>query len=134
MRLEAGETIRRLEAAVTEARTFFGIDPLYVTPVRATLEANEAANIEAGDGYLYANINVSLDYYQRNPELIRQDMAHEVGHLLSNEILQLQKRMPEEWRDHQQAPALLMVDAIETLTVRLERLFMRERGNNKPAI
>lgn len=126
-RLDASETLRRCEAAVTEARAFFGIDPLYLLEVRPTLSAHEAAEIDAGDGYLRCHIGVSVNYYQENPDFIRRDMAHEVAHLMSNEVLQLQRRMPPEWRDREQAPGGLMADALETLTVRLERLFLRER-------
>ena len=126
-RLEAGETIRRLEAAVQEARDFFGIDPLYLLEVHACLDISQAAEIEAGDPYRRSWIKVNLDYYQQHPDIIRRDMAHEVAHLMSNEILQLQRRMPQEWQDKNAAPGGMLSDAIETLTVRLERLFLRER-------
>lgn len=110
-----------------EARQFFGIDPLYILNVRAILDGGQAANIDAGDGYLRATIGVSLDYYQEHPEHIRRDMAHEVGHLMGNEILSLISRFPDGWADQSTPHGGLFRDAIETLTVRLERLFLRER-------
>lgn len=124
--LDPGETFKRLEAAVVEARAFFGIDPLYIITLQATLDNDGAAGIDAGDGYLRCAISFSMDYYQRNPEIIRRDMAHEVAHLMANEVLQLQKRMPEEWQDKNAPAGGMFADAIETLTSRLERLFIRE--------
>ncbi len=124
--LDPGETMRRLEAAVDEARAFFGIDPLYLITLCATLDEHSAAGIDAGDGYLCCYINFSMEYYQRHPEDIRRHMSHEVAHLMANEILQLRNRMPEEWRDKDAVAGGMLNDAIETLTSRLERLFMRQ--------
>lgn len=125
--LSVGETMRRCEDAVKEAREFFGIDPLYILKVQATLSGGDVASIDAGDGYLRCSISVNINYFQNHPEVIRRDMAHEVAHLVSNEVVQLQKRMPEEWRDRNQVAGGMLEDAIETMTVRLERLFLRER-------
>lgn len=131
-KLPPGEAMSRLEAAVAEARAFYGLDPLYLLEVRACLSAGEAACIDAGDGYLRSTIGVNLDYYQENPQVIRRDMAHEVAHLMSNEVMQLIRRMPEEWRDRDAPQGGLLADAVETLTVRLERLFLRERPEEMP--
>lgn len=127
MMLKAGETMRRLEEAVTEARAFFGIDPLYILTISATLDGSRSAQIDAGDGYLRNTIAVNLDYYQTRRDVIRRDMAHEVAHLVSNELVQIQRRMPPEWRGPDGLPGALLNDALETLTSRLERLFLRER-------
>lgn len=125
--LDVGETMHRLEAAVMEARAFFGIDPLYHTPVRPD-KADGAAEVRPSHGYLFAPIGVDVYYYQQHPELIRQDMAHEVAHLLSAEMVALNEHMPEEWQyGSQAAQGRMFKMALETLTVRLERLFMRER-------
>lgn len=127
-KLDAGETMRRLEAAVEEARAFYGIDPLYILDVRAaSMSRGQAACIDAGDPYRRCTIDVDFDYYQENPELIRRDMAHEVAHLMSNELIQLWRRMPEEWQNRDAPQGGMLHDAIETLTIRLERLFLRER-------
>lgn len=131
MTITPAEAMKQLEAAVEEARAFFAIDPLYLLEVRAELREDQAAHIDAGDPYRRCVISVNLHYYQENPHVIRRDMAHEVAHLMSNEVLQLQRRMPFEWQDRNQAPGGLLGDAIETLTVRLERLFLRERPKPK---
>ncbi len=112
---------------MAEAREFFGLDPLYILAVENTLSADEAACIDAGDPYRRCTISVNLHYYQTHPEIIRRDMAHEVAHLMSNDVVQLQRRMPPEWQDRDDARGGMLNDAIETLTVRLERLFLRER-------
>jgi predicted SprT family Zn-dependent metalloprotease len=125
--LSVGETMKRLERGVKEAREFFGIDPLYDVEIFASLGEGEAAQIDAGSAYLRCTIKVNLDYYQVNPQYIRRDMAHEVAHLVSNEIMQLRNRMPEEWREDDQPAGGMFEDAIETLTCRLERLYLRER-------
>lgn len=125
-RLDANETIRRLEAAVLEARLFYGIDPLYDIPIRAD-KAEGAAQIEIRPGYFFRPISVDLDYYQRSPHLIRQDMAHEVGHVVTDELACMFQRLPPAWADEDQPLAQLLVDAIERATVRLEKMFLRER-------
>ncbi len=125
--IEMGETKKRLEAAVEEARDFFGIDPLYIINLVATLDQDKAAGIDAGDGYLCCYINFSMHYYQTNPQDIRRHMAHEIAHLMSNEILQVRNFMADEWKDNQHLAGGMLNDAIETLTSRLERLFLRER-------
>ncbi len=125
-RLEPNEAMRRLEAAVAETRAFYGIDPLVDTPVRAD-KSDGAAQIEIRPGYFLRPISVDLDYYQRFPHLIRQDMAHEVGHLVTDELACMFQRLPPAWSDEDQPLARLLVDAIEKATVRLEKLFLRER-------
>ncbi len=124
--LSEDPTIRRLEAAVTEARAFFGIDPLWRTPVQAKMRAG--AQIDVRHGYLLAPIEVGLDYYQNHPGEIRCDMAHEVAHLVAHEVLKVQQGMPPEWQyASEDARGGMLTAAIETMTTRLELLFMRER-------
>lgn len=124
---DASETLRALEAAVTEARTFFGIDPLFRTPVLAEGAGDAACRIHVSPGYFQRPIGVDLDYYQRKPEEIRRGMAHEVAHLATDELASIFQRMPPEWSDADQPLARLLIDALEKATVRLECLFMRER-------
>lgn len=126
--LDATETLNRCQAAVTEARAFFGIDPLFRTPVKAEGAGNTTCRIHVSPGYFERPIGIDLDYYQQNPEKIREDMAHEVGHLVTDELASIFQRMPPEWRDADQPLARLLIDALEKATVRLERLFMRERS------
>ena len=123
--LEAGETMRRLEAAVQEARTFFGIDPLYETPV--VYNHPDGASITADPAYLRAPIRVELDFFQREPERIREFMAHEVAHILSAELTRVRAMLPAEWLDATTPQGRIYNDALESLTVRLEKLFLRER-------
>ena len=111
-----------------EAREFFGIDPLWQTPVRAGNAGGDAAQIDADRSYLFAPITIDLDYYQENPEKIRGDGAHEAAHLLTEEIWQLWRHLPSETSGDDSVTGKLMRDAIESATVRLERLFMREAG------
>ena len=122
--LDASETLRRFEAAVTEARAFFGIDPLWQTPVRAGDVGGGAARIDADRSYLLAPITVDLNYYQTNPEDIRQHAAHEVAHLLTEEVWQVWRHLPPDVHGDDTLTGKLMRDAIETATVRLERLFL----------
>lgn len=131
-RLDASETLRRFEAAVTEARAFFGIDPLWQTPVRAGDVGGGAARIDADRSYLLAPITVDLNYYQTYPEKIRSDAAHEVAHLLTEEVWQVWRHLPEDVHGDDTLTGRLMRDAIETATVRLERLFVRERVDATP--
>ena len=126
---EAGLTSRQLLAAIQEARTFFGIDPLYRIELR--MNVGGAAQLDNREGYLQTWIEVNLDYYQTSPHLIREDMAHEVAHLIGAEVLAVQKRMEPEWQyGSKDARGGLLTDAIESQTVRLERLFIRERPGN----
>lgn len=127
-RLDASETLRRFEAAVQEARAFFGIDPLWRTPVRAGNPGDGAARIDADRSYLFAPITIDLDYYQENPEKIRSDGAHEAAHLLTEEIWQLWRHLPVDVHGDDTLTGKLFRDAVESATVRLERLFMREYG------
>lgn len=119
--------MRQLEEAVQEARAFFGIDPLYELKIVPNGAGGKAARIDAGDPYRRCWIEVDLHYFSEHPEVIRRDMAHEVAHLMSNEVLQVRNRMPAEWRDTEHVAGGMLADAVETLTVRLERLFLRER-------
>lgn len=130
-RQDAGETMQQLEAAIAEARVFFGIDPLFDTPVRAD-KADGGAQIFVNPGYFHRPISVDLDYYQRNPLLIREDMAHEVAHLVTDELTSMFQRLPPECSKEGEPLALLLVDAVEKATVRLEKLFMRERPRGEP--
>lgn len=123
--LDANETLRRFEAAVQEARDFFGVDPAWQTPVHA--KASDGAEINAHPGYLRAPISIELDFFQQNPERIREYAAHEVAHLLSAEINRLRSVLPDEYRDLDTPAGTMFNDALECLTVRLERLFLRER-------
>lgn len=127
-RLEAGETLRRLEAAVQEARAFFGIDLAWQTPVKA--DGSDGASIVAHVGYLDAPITVNLDFFQREPERIREFMAHEVAHIVSAEVNRLRSVLPPEYRDADTPAGRMFDDALECLTVRLERLFLRERSES----
>ena len=129
--LDPSETIHRLEAAVAEARTFFGIDPLFETPIRAD-KADGGAHILIEPGYFFRPISVDLDYYQRNPHTIREDMAHEVAHLVTDELASAFQRLPPEFSKEGEPVAMLLVDALEKATVRLDRLFMRERPDAAP--
>ena len=123
--LDANETLRRFEAAVQEARDFFGVDPAWQTPVHA--KAADGAEISAHPGYLNAPIHIELDFFQQHPERIREFAAHEVAHILSAEVNRLRSVLPEEYRDTDAPAGRMFNDALECLTVRLERLFMRER-------
>lgn len=126
--LDATETLSRLHAAVAEARAFFGIDPLWNTPVFPEGAGDAPCCIKAESGYFHAPVSVDLDYYQRKPHLIRQDMAHEVAHLVTWEVVLAVRKLPEEFRDPRGGPMGEVIrDAIENATVRLERLFIRER-------
>lgn len=125
--MTVAETMAKLEAAVQEARDFYGTDPLYDLKIVPNGAGGKAARIDAGDPYRRCWIEVDLQYFMDNPGVIRRDMAHEVAHLMSNEILQVRNRMPAEWKDTEHVAGGLLSDAIETLTVRLERLFLRER-------
>lgn len=125
--LDASETMRRLEDAVADARQFFGIDPLFDTPVLAEGAGSANARIKICPGYYHRPISVDLDLYQRRPDKIRRDMAHEVAHLASDELTCMFQRMPPAWSDEGEPLATLLVDALERLTVRLEKLYMRER-------
>lgn len=118
------KTLRQLEAAVKDARAFYGIDPLYETPVLADL-SGRTAQIKMIPGYFYRPISVDLDYYQRHPHTIREDMAHEVAHLVTDELACLIQRLPPELRDEGEPLAMLLIDAIERATVRMERLYIR---------
>ncbi len=134
-RLDANETMRRFEAAVAEARVFYGIDPLFDTPIYADgVPGNSSIQIKINPGYYHRPISVDLDYYQRNPHRIREDAAHEVAHLVSDELACIMQRMPPEWRDSGEPCAMLLIDALERLTVRLEKLYLRERPevNDEP--
>ncbi|GHG37467.1 hypothetical protein GCM10017784_34790 [Deinococcus indicus] len=124
-RQSASKTLRQLEAAVKEARAFYGIDPLYDTPVRADLSGGSSTQIRIEPGYFHRPISVDLDYYQRNPHLIREDMAHEVAHLVTDELACMFQRLPPELRDEGEPLAMLLIDALERATVRLERMFTR---------
>ncbi len=126
-RLDPSETMRRLEAAVVEARAFFGVDPLWVTEIRAEGAGTGAARIDASPAYLKAPIGVDLDYYQYNPEKIRRDMAHEIAHLITAEMWHLWRHLPADVQGDDNVAGKLMRDALEVATVRLERLFLRER-------
>ncbi|MFC6592401.1 hypothetical protein ACFP81_10620 [Deinococcus lacus] len=125
-RLDPGETMQRLEAAAHEAREFYGIDPLFETPIRAD-KAEGGAHILMDPGYFYRPISVDLDYYQKNPHLIQEDMAHEVAHLVTDELACAFQRLPPEFSERGEPVAMLLVDALERATARLEKLFMRER-------
>ena len=125
-RQDAGETMRQLEAAVAEARAFFGVDPLFDTPILAD-KSDGGVQMKISPGYYWRPISVDLDYYQTKPHLIREDMAHEVAHLMTDELASLFQRLPPECSDRDQPLAMLLVDAVEKATVRLEKLFMRER-------
>lgn len=125
-RQDASETLRQCEAVVAEARAFFLIDPLYQTPVRA--EQTESAEIDFRPGYFFSVIMVNLDYFQKNPQLIRESMAHEVAHLASAELMAANALMPTEWQYGGDTPSAgIWTHALEALTTRLTRLFMRER-------
>lgn len=124
-RKDAGETLEALNVAVTEAREFFGIDPLYETPVLA--DGDGAAKIDMEPGRFWRPISVNLDYYQRRPDQVRPDMAHEVAHLVTDELCGAMQRMPPEWSDDGEPLAMLMLDALERATHRLEAVFLRER-------
>lgn len=126
--LDASETLRRCEAAVAEARAFFGIDPLWAIPVFPEGAGDAPCHIKAESGYFNAPVSIDLDYYQRKPHLIRQDMAHEVAHLVTWEVVQAVRKLPDEFCDPKGGPMGEVIrEAIENATVRLERLFMRER-------
>lgn len=124
-KLDASETLRRCEAAVSEARAFFGIDPLWETPIYANHQGG--AKITCDIGYYHAPIQVELDWLQEKPHLIREIMAHEVAHIMSAEINRLRSVLPPEYRDRETPQGLMFHDAMETLTVRLDKLFLRER-------
>ncbi len=124
-KLEAGETVRRLEAAIEEARAFFGVDPMWNTPLLANTDGG--AHVDMKIGYLEAPISVNLDFFQKYPERIREYMGHEVAHLLSAEVHRLSAVLPPEYRDTDTPAGRMFEDALESLTVRLERLFLRER-------
>lgn len=126
--------MRRFEAAVQEARAYFGIDPAWRTPVQA--KASDGAYVTAHPGYLDAPICIELDFFQRHPEKIREYAAHEVAHILSAELNRLRSVMPEEFQNKDAPAGRMFDDALEALTVRLERLFLRERpepGADTPA-
>lgn len=126
-RLDPTDTMHRLEAAVEEAREFFKVDPIWTIEIRAEGAGSGAARIDASRAYLKAPIGVDLDYYQHNPEKIRRDMAHEIAHLVTAEIWQVWRHLPEDVQGDDTVTGRLMRDALEAATVRLERLFMRER-------
>ena len=117
--------MQRLEAAVLEARAFFGIDPLWDTPV--IYNHSDGACMTADPAYLRAPIRVELDFFQREPERIREFMCHEVAHILSAELTRVRAMLPAEWLDATTPQGRIYQDAIESLTVRLEKLFLRER-------
>ena len=123
--LEASETVNRLQDAVNEARIFFGIDPLWDTPL--VFDNSSGASITADLAYLRGPIRVELDYFQRNPKDIREYMAHEVAHILSAELTRVRTMLPSEWNDATTPQGRIYNDAVESLTVRLEKLFLRER-------
>lgn len=124
---DASETLSAWEAAVAEAREFFGVDPLWRIEVSAGEVGGGAARIDASRAYFNAPITVDLDYYQFRPDCIRKDAAHEVAHLLTEEIWQLWRHLPDETSGDESLTGKLMRDAIESTTARLERLFLRER-------
>lgn len=131
--LDPTETMQRLEAAVAEARAFFGIDPLYDTPIWADGGKDGApCSIDMKPGYFHRPVSVDLDYYQRKPHLIRADMAHEVAHLVTDELACMFQRLPPEWSRAEEPLAVLLVDALERATVRIEKLMMRERPEETP--
>lgn len=127
---DASATLRALEAAVKEAREFFGIDPLFDTPVRAD-KADGGAHIFISPGYFHRPIGVDLDYYMKNPHTIRGDMIHEVAHLMTDELASALQRLPPEFSDEGVPVAMLLIDAIEKATVRCEKLMLRERPHPK---
>ena len=122
---DASETMKALEAAVMEARMFFGIDPIWDTPL--VYDHDSGAAITADPAYLRGPIRVELDYFQRNPGEIREYMAHEVAHILSAELTRVRTMLPPEWNDATTPQGRIYNDAVESLTVRLEKLFLRER-------
>lgn len=124
-KLDASETLARCEAAVTEARAFFAVDPLWDTPI--TAGAEDGAHITCHVGYYHAPIQIELNYFQENPHLIRETMAHEVAHILSAELNRMRSFLPSEYKDADTAQGRIFHDALESLTVRLEKLFLRER-------
>lgn len=120
-RLDASETLRRFEAAVTEARAFFAIDPLWQTPVQAV-----------GGGQYGRFEPVSPDALIATKTDAYHDMLDEAAqsHIrMSGDATASGESRIQAMNDFNTLTGKLMRDAIETATVRFERLFLRERSD-----
>lgn len=123
-RATAEQVMAHVNRAVEAAMTYFGQQngDFRVFVLAETPKENAPATCSVDLAYLRANIRVSVDHYSEHPEVIWEQMGHEVAHIVSREMLALRPQLTKQ----DTLEDALFTHALEACTTRLERMFVRD--------